>query len=291
MIPKDLIKKVRKLEIVTRRRVDQQLAGAYHSVFKGRGMDFDEVRKYSPGDDPRSIDWNVSARMNDLFVKRYKEERELTVLLVVDVSASLGFGTAGQRKRMTAAELGALLALSAIANNDRVGLVMFTDKVERYVPPKRGRKHVLRVITEILNFKGGSSQTRISDALQFATRVAKRKAVVFLISDFLDEGYEQILNVTAKRHDLIPIVVTDPMEHVLPNVGMAHFQDPETGELRVVDTGSRAVRRHFECAADALVRARDRAFRKLKMDVVNIRTNESYIEPLAAFFKLRASRY
>ncbi|MCA9565675.1 MAG: DUF58 domain-containing protein, partial [Myxococcales bacterium] len=178
MIPKELIKKVRKLEIVTRRRVNQQLAGAYHSVFKGRGMDFDEVRTYSPGDDPRSIDWNVSARMNELFIKRFKEERELTVMLVVDVSASQGFGTVGQRKRLIAAELAAVLAISAVSNNDRVGLLIFSDKVERYLPPKRGRKHILRVITEILNHHSESRGTDLSAALDYASRVARRKSAM-----------------------------------------------------------------------------------------------------------------
>ena len=291
MIPKELIKKVRKLEIVTRRRVDRQLAGAYHSVFKGRGMDFDEVRTYYPGDDPRSIEWNVSARMNGLFIKRFKEERELTVMLVVDVSASQGFGTTGDRKRGIAAELGAVLALSAIANNDRVGLVMFTDKVEEYVPPKRGRKHVLRVITEILSFNSGSAQTGISDALQFATRVNKRKAVIFVISDFLDEGYEHALSIAGRRHDLIPIVVSDPMEAKLPNIGLAHFQDPETGQIDIIDTGSRAVRDHFRSAMMKKQKGRERTFKKLKMDVVKVRTDQPYIDPLAAYFKLRASRY
>ena len=179
MIPKEFIKKARKLEIVTRRRVNEQLAGAYLSVFKGRGMDFDEVRHYTPGDDPRNIDWNVSARMNGLFIKRFKEERELTVLLLVDASASLGFGTTGQKKRMVAAELAAVLALSAIANNDRVGLLIFTDQVELYVPPKRGRKHVLRVIVEILKHRGREKGTDLKEALEYVSRVMRRRAVVF----------------------------------------------------------------------------------------------------------------
>jgi uncharacterized protein (DUF58 family) len=291
MISKELIKKVRKLEIMTRRRVNRQLAGAYHSVFKGRGMDFDEVRRYHAGDDPRLIDWNVSARMNDLFVKQFREERELSVMLLVDASASLGFGTAGQRKQMTAAELGAILAISAITNNDRVGLVMFTDKVELYVPPKRGRKHVLRVITQILSYQGNATTTNLSEPLEFVSKVARRRAIVFLISDFLDEGFEHALNVTAKRHDLVPIVLSDPMEEKLPNIGLATFQDPETGELLIIDTSSRKVREHFE-ANEARERAkRERAFRRLKMDYVKIQTNESYIEPLAAFFRMRAKRY
>jgi uncharacterized protein (DUF58 family) len=291
MIPKELIKKVRKLEIATRRRVNQQLAGAYHSVFKGRGMDFDEVRTYSPGDDPRTIDWNVSARMNELFVKRYKEERELTVMLVVDASASLGFGTTGQRKRETAAELAAVLAISAITNNDRVGLVIFSDQMETFLPPKRGRKHVLRVITEILNHRGRGTGTNVDAALQFASRVSRRRSIVFLISDFLDQGFEHALNIASQRHDLVPIVISDPAERALPNLGLVHARDPETGRVVVFDTGSRRVREHYERAAEAAAKARDKAFRRLKLDLVHVHTNESYIEPLAAFFKLRASRF
>jgi uncharacterized protein (DUF58 family) len=291
MIPKELIKKVRKLEIATRRRVNQQLAGAYHSVFKGRGMDFDEVRTYSPGDDPRTIDWNVSARMNELFVKRYKEERELTVMLVVDASASLGFGTTGQRKRETAAELAAVLAISAITNNDRVGLVIFSDQMETFLPPKRGRKHVLRVITEILNHRGRGTGTNVDAALQFASRVSRRRSIVFLISDFLDQGFEHALNIASQRHDLVPIVISDPAERALPNLGLVHARDPETGRVVVFDTGSRRVREHYERAAEAAAKARDKAFRRLKLDLVHVHTNESYIAPLAAFFKLRASRF
>jgi uncharacterized protein (DUF58 family) len=291
VIPKELIKKVRRLEIVTRRRVNDQLAGAYHSVFKGRGMDFEEVRTYQAGDDPRSIDWNVSARMNGLYVKRFKEERELTVLLLVDASASLGFGSVGQRKRMVAAELGAVLALSAIANNDRVGLLVFTDQIELFVPPKRGRKHVLRVIVEILNYRGRAAGTDIRGALDYASRVTKRRAVVFLISDFFDAGFEHSLNVAARRHDLVPIVLSDPMEAELPDMGLAYLQDPETGELRVIDTASRRVREWYRERAEGQARARDKTFRKLKMDVVRVQTNRSYIEPLATFFRKRAHRY
>jgi uncharacterized protein (DUF58 family) len=291
VIPKDLIKKVRKIEIVTRRRVNQQLAGAYHSVFKGRGMDFDEVRTYTPGDDPRTIDWNVSARMNELYVKRFKEERELTVMLLVDASASLGFGTVGQRKRNVAAELAAILAISAITNNDRVGLVIFTDKVELFVPPKRGRKHVLRVIVEILNYQGRGHGTVIREPLEFVSKVTRRRAVVFLISDFHDTGFERALNVAARRHDLVPIVLSDPMERQIPNLGVAYLQDPESGELRVVDTSSRRVRAFFRDRAEREAAVRERAFRRLKMDFVNVRTDQSYMEPLIRFFELRARRY
>ena len=291
MIPKELIKKVRRLEIITRRRVNEQLAGAYHSVFKGRGMDFDEVRLYTPGDDPRTIDWNVSARMNGLYIKRYKEERELTVFLLVDASASLGFGTRGQRKRTTAAELAAVLAISAIANNDRVGLVVFTNEVEVFVPPKRGRKHVLRVITEVLSYRGRSVKTSLAGALEFISRITRRKAVVFVISDFQDVRFDHELGVASRRHDVVPIVLTDPMEEILPNIGLTTFQNPETGELQLIDTSSKAVRRFYERQVKRRASIRDKAFRRLKLDTVRIRTNESYIEPLAMFFRRRASRF
>lgn len=291
MIPKELIKKVRRLEIITRRRVNEQLAGAYHSVFKGRGMDFDEVRLYTPGDDPRTIDWNVSARMDGLYIKRYKEERELTVFLLVDASASLGFGTRGQRKHTTAAELAAVLAISAIANNDRVGLVIFTDEVEVFVPPKRGRKHVLRVITEVLSYRGRSVKTSLAGALEFIGRITRRKAVVFVISDFQDTRFDHELGVASRRHDVVPIILIDPMEEQLPNIGLTTFQNPETGELQLIDTSSKAVRRFFERQVKRRASVRDKAFSRLKLDTVRIRTNESYIEPLAVFFRKRASRY
>jgi uncharacterized protein (DUF58 family) len=242
MLTSDLIKKIRKIEITTSRAVNDVMAGQYHSVFKGRGMAFDEVRPYQPGDDIRVIDWNVTARMNDLYVKQFIEERELTVMLLVDASASLAFGTRERFKSELAAEITGLLAFSAIKNNDRVGLIMFTDRIERFVPPKKGTKHVLRVISEVLSFVPEGSGTDIAGALEFLSRVTKRKSVAFLVSDFLASGYESALKVAHRRHDLVSIVLRDPMERRLPAVGIAAFEDAETGEMILFDTTSRRAR-------------------------------------------------
>src|SRR3954468_24726885 len=222
MFSRELLKRIRKIEIVTQRLVRERMAGQYHSVFKGRGMAFSEVRHYTPGDDVRLIDWNVSARMNDVFIKLFTEEREMTVLLLVDISASGRFGSRVREKRDLAAEIAAVLAFSAIRNNDRVGLIIFTDGVERFVPPKKGKRHVLRVVSEILSFEPRSPRTNLSAVLQFVGRVARRRAVAFLISDFLAPApsYERALRITAGRHDLIPVTVSDPLEQGLPPVGL-----------------------------------------------------------------------
>src|SRR5882762_2098227 len=221
MLTRELLKKIRKIEIVTERLVRDRMAGQYHSVFKGSGIAFSEVREYMPGDDIRLIDWNVSARMNDVYIKLFTEEREMTVLLLVDMSASGNFGSRTQEKRELAAEIAAVLAFSAIRNNDRVGLIIFTDDVEKFVPPKKGKKHVLRVISEILSFQPSSPRTNIGAGLQFLGRIARRRAVAFLISDFLaaPTSYERALRITAGRHDLVPVAVTDPLEESLPAVG------------------------------------------------------------------------
>lgn len=285
-----LLKKIRKLEIVTRRIVNQQLAGSYHSAFKGRGMDFDEVRTYNPGDEIRFIDWNVSARFGDLFVKQFTEERELTVFLLVDTSASLLFGSGERSKLEAAAEIAALLAFSAIQNNDRIGLIMFSERIERFVPPKKGRKHVLRLIKEILEFRPEASGTRIADALQFLSRVAKRRAVAFLISDFQDADYRKPLLVVNRRHDLIPIVLEDPAEGVLPPMGTAVLEDPETGEQLVVDTESRAGRLAFAELTRQIRERRATLFRRARLDFVSVDTSRSSFEPLVNYFRLRARR-
>src|SRR6478672_7201171 len=239
MLRRDLLRKIRKIEIVTERLVRDRMAGQYHSVFKGRGIAFSEVREYMPGDDIRLIDWNVSARMNETYVKLFVEEREMTVLLLVDMSASGRFGSREQEKRELAAELAAILAFSAIRNNDRVGLIIFTDEVERFVPPKKGKKHVLRVVSEILQFKEKSRRTALDVGLDFLGHVIRRKAVAFLISDFLAPvgSYERALRITARRHDLIPVRVSDPLEEALPDVGLIEMVDPETGGVVVFDTG------------------------------------------------------
>lgn len=290
MLPRELIRKVRKLEIVTRRLVNQYLAGQYHSVFKGRGMDFDEVRLYQPGDEVRLIDWNVSARTGDMYVKRFVEERELSVYLLVDASASLGFGTIAQRKCEIAAEIGALLAFSAIKNNDQVALIVFTDQVELFVPLKKGRRHVMRIISELLRFEARSSGTNIAAALDFLGRISRRRGVAFLLSDFLGEGYQRALHAMSKRHDLIPVVITDPLEHTMPDLGIVYFEDPESGEYYPIDTGSARVRRRFQRLIEERQNQRERAFRRSDLDFVAIRSHEPYLTPIVNYFRLRAAR-
>jgi len=291
MLTRELLKKIRKIEIVTERLVRDRMAGQYHSVFKGRGIAFSEVRQYMPGDDIRLIDWNVSARMNDVYVKLFTEEREMTVLLLVDMSASGRFGSRTQEKRELAAELAAVLAFSAIRNNDRVGLVIFTDEVERFVPPKKGKKHVLRVISEILSYEPRSARTNLASVLEFVGRVARRRAVVFLVSDFLvpASSYERALRITGSRHDLIPVTVTDPLEESLPPVGLLEVEDPETGQVTVFDTSgpeARAFAREVERSAGA----REALFRRLDMDPVHVRTDRPYLPALTTFFEARARR-
>ncbi|MDX9721375.1 MAG: DUF58 domain-containing protein [Myxococcota bacterium] len=290
MLPRELIRKVRKLEIVTRRLVNQYLAGQYHSVFKGRGMDFDEVRLYQPGDEVRLIDWNVSARTGDMYVKRFVEERELSVYLLVDASASLGFGTIAQRKCEIAAEIGALLAFSAIKNNDQVALIVFTDQVELFVPLKKGRRHVMRIISELLRFEARSSGTNIAAALDFLGRISRRRGVAFLLSDFLGEGYQRALHAMSKRHDLIPVVITDPLEHTMPDMGIVYFEDPESGDYYPIDTGSARVRRRFQRLIEERQNQRERAFRRSDLDFVAIRSHEPYLTPIVNYFRLRAAR-
>ncbi len=289
MIPRELIAKVRLIEIRTNRLVNELLAGQYQSVFKGRGMAFQEVRQYIPGDDIRLIDWNVSARTNDVYVKLFAEERELTVMLLVDMSGSSLFGTAEQTKRELEAEMAALLAFSAIKNNDRVGLIVFTDRVEKFVPPKKGKKHVLRVITEILNYRPKHRGTDIGAALDFLGRVTKRRSVAFLFSDFLASGYEHAVKVASRRHDLIPVVITDPREEELPSLGVFVAEDLETGDLVAFQT-SRWARARYHRRVELLRQWREALFRRYRIDFVNVRTGESYVDPLVRFFKARERR-
>jgi uncharacterized protein (DUF58 family) len=291
MLPRELLKRIRKIEIFTERLVRDRMAGQYHSVFKGRGIAFSEVRQYTPGDDIRLIDWNVSARMNDVYVKLFTEEREMTVLLLVDMSGSGRFGSRTREKRDLTAELAALLAFSAIRNNDRVGLIIFTDGVERFVPPKKGKRHVLRVVSEILSYQPKSRTTSIASGLEFLGQVARRRAVAFLISDFLApiESYERALRISRRRHDLIPVAVGDPLEEGLPNVGLIELEDPETGGAIVFDTsGPEAAA--FAKAARQAVEARQALFKRLSMDAVEVRTDRSYLPALTSFFEARARR-
>ena len=290
MIPQEILRKVRRIELATRSLVEDIFAGEYHSVFKGRGMEFAEVREYIPGDDIRAIDWNVTARMRQPFVKIFDEERELTVMLLVDLSGSTRFGSGERSKGEIAAEISALLAFSAIKNNDRVGLIMFTDRIERFVPPKKGTKHVLRVISEVLSFVPQSSGTDIAGALEFLSRVTKRKSVAFLVSDFLASGYESALKVAHRRHDLVSIVLRDPMERSLPAVGIAALQDAESGETILFDTTSRRAREKVADAVEALWQEQRKQFKQNRIDFVELATDRDYVRPLVMFFKHRAAR-
>ena len=295
MIAKEVLKKLRRIEIHTARLANEQLAGSYHSVFKGRGLAFDEVRAYQPGDDVRFIDWNVTARTGDPYVKVFREEREMTVLLLVDASASQRFGTRVAKKSDVVAELAAVIAFSAIKNNDRVGLVLFTDEVERVVPPKKGPKHVMRVVAETLGFQPQGRGTDLARALDVAGGISRRRAAIFVISDFLsggsyDQGYERSLRIAAARHDLVPIVIGDPREDELVDVGIAYVEDLETGELVAVDTSSRSVREAYRREVIRQRNQRDALFKRLGLDSIAISTATPYMKPLGEFFRRRAAR-
>jgi uncharacterized protein (DUF58 family) len=291
MLPKELIKKLKKLEIFTRRLVNDQLAGQYHSVFKGRGMNFDEVRLYQPGDDIRHIDWNVSARTDEVYIKTYVEERELTVFIVFDASASQIFGSIAQRKREVAAEVAALVAFSAIKNNDRVGLIIFSEEIELFVPPKKGRKHVMRIIADVLSYQAKGRGTNLVGALEFLNLVNRRKTVSFLISDFLDTNFERSLSLASRRHDLIPVVITDPMEEELPDLGLCYFEDTETGQWVQIDTSSGEVRRRYREQAREQRAVRDKMFQRSSLDSISVYTHQPYMTPLVHFFRRRAHRH
>lgn len=290
MIPKELLKKVRQIQIRTSRVVNDVFAGQYHSAFRGRGMEFEEVCPYQIGDDVRIIDWNVSARFGEPFVKRFREERELTVMLVADVSRSGFFGSGPRFKVDVAAELCAVLAFSAIRSNDKVGLILFSDKVEKYVPPKKGAQHGLRIIRELLYHEPAGRGTDIGEALGFLNRVTTRKSVCFLVSDFLAAGFESALAVARRRHDLIPITITDPRELELAPVGFIELEEPETGVRLLVDTSSRAVRADYARQALAAVAAREAMFRRIQVEPLDIRTDQSYVEPLVRCFRKRERR-
>ena len=290
MIPTEILKKVKRIELRTRNLVNTIFAGEYHSVFKGRGMAFAEVREYQPGDDVRTIDWNVTARMGDPFVKVFDEERELTVILMVDASASGDFGTVAQMKGEIGAEICALLAFSAIQNNDRVGLIIFTDEVELFIPPKKGKKHVLRVIRELLYFQPSGRSTNIDTALEYLNRVTYRRSVVFLVSDFFASDYEKALRVANRRHDLVAIALEDPREYDLPAIGIVELEDAETGEGIMVDFGDSAVRDAFQKLTRKERDERDSLFRRMGLDAVNISTQGAYHEPLMQFFRMRAKK-
>lgn len=290
MIPKEILKQVHRIEIQTRSLVDNLFAGEYHSAFKGRGMEFSEVREYQQGDEVRNIDWNVTARAGAPFVKVFEEERELTVMLAVDASASGDFGSGQRMKGEVAVELSALLAFAAIKNNDRVGLLIFTDEAEVFIPPKKGRRHVLRVIRELLYFQPRHKGTSLRVALEYLDRLLHRRSVVFLISDFLDQGYERALQVVSRRHDLVALALHDPRERQLPAVGLVSLYDAERGTQTLVDTGSPSVRRFFAARRREEEAKREALFRQQGIDAIGIDISRSYMEPLIQFFQARLRR-
>ncbi len=287
MNTKEILKKVRKIEIKTRRLSDHIFSGEYHSSFKGRGMTFSEVRQYQFGDDIRSIDWNVTARYNEPFVKVFEEERELTMLLMVDVSASESFGTSQQFKRDMITEISATLAFSAIQNNDKVGLLLFSDEIELFIPPKKGKTHVLRIIRELIEFKPKSKKTDIAQALRYFSNVMKKKAIVFILSDFINEDYDQALKIVGKKHDVTGIRVFDKYETELPKLGMVPMKDAESGEVILVNTNSSSVRNNYKANYLKLVDYFENAFTKSGSGTISTQLDESYVKKLLGYFKRR----
>jgi uncharacterized protein (DUF58 family) len=290
MLPREVIRQVRRLQLRAKRAVEDLLGGEYHSVFKGTGIAFEEVREYQPGDDIRAIDWNVTARMGHPFIKRFVEERELTVMLMVDCSGSHQFGTRQQQKREVAAELAAILAFSAISNNDKVGLVAFTDRVERFVPPRKGTRHVLRLIRDVLFFQPTQRGTSIREGLDYLNRVLHRRAIVFLLSDFLDRGYERSFKHTGRRHDLIAVSIVDPREEELPPVGLLELEDAETGERLLLDTFSRQVRAAYAESARRRRETLRQLTRSARIDLIEVSTDGGHLDALIRFFRLRERR-
>jgi uncharacterized protein (DUF58 family) len=288
MDTKELLKKVRKIEIKTRRLSDHIFSGEYHTSFKGRGMTFSEVRQYQFGDDVRAIDWNVTARYNEPYIKVFEEERELTMILMVDVSGSESFGSKSQMKNEIVTEIAATMAFSATQNNDKIGLILFSDGIELYIPPKKGKSHVLRIIRELIEFKPKSRRTNLSQALKFLSGVMKKKAIVFMISDFIaGDPYEQTLKIASKKHDITGIRVFDAREEKMPNLGMVHMLDAETGETLLVDTGSKSVRLNYEKEYQDHVKYFKETFSKCGSGVVSSRVDESYVTKLLGYFKSR----
>ena len=297
MLTKELLKQVRQIEIRTKGLVNQVFSGEYHSVFKGRGMEFSEVREYQFGDDIRTIDWNVTARFGHPYIKVFDEERELTVILMVDLSGSLIFGSSAKTKQQVAAELSAILAFSALGNNDKVGMILFTDKVEKFVPPRKGRTHVLRIISEVLSFEPKGKSTNIKGALEYMNGVIKRRSIVFLISDFLDPDpvhpleYGKIMQVIGRRHDLVPIVLNDKREESIPDIGLVKLVDAETGAERWIDSTDRKTRALFREKRNQEKAMRQALFVMSGLDSVSIETGGSYVRPLVEFFRAREKRW
>lgn len=290
MIPREIIKKIRRIQITTSRKVTDVFAGQYQSVFKGMGIEFDEVREYIPGDEIRAIDWNVTARMGKPFVKQFIEERELTIMLLLDVSKSCRFGTGDHLKSELAAEVCSALAFSAIRNNDKVGMITFTDRVETFVPPRKGVKHVLRVIREALYNKPEGITTDINAALEYLSGVMTRKAIVFVVSDFVSPDFKKMLSITNKRHDVIAVNISDPAEEDLPDAGIVKMHDAEAGYDIEVDTSSKSARAYYKERAIKAALEKKKVFRSAKVDSIDLSTGSSYVEPLIKFFKMRERR-
>lgn len=290
MIREEILKKVQKIQIKTNRLADNLLAGMYASAFKGVGMEFSEVRQYLPGDEIRAIDWNVTARIGQPFVKEFEEEREQTILLLVDASSSFHFGTVNQFKNELMAEFCALLAFSAIENNDKVGLIIFSDQIEKHIPPRKGRKHVLRVIRELLYFRPEQLGTDLVGVLEYVTKGTKRSTVCFLISDFIDHGYEKAMQIASKRHDLIPVTITDPTEEKLPSIGLINLRDAETGEEILVDSSNPRVREEYQRFFLAKESRRQKFFSSIGIKSIDLRTDRDYVDVLLKYFKSRKKR-
>ncbi len=288
MDTKELLKKVRKIEIKTKRLSNHIFGGEYHSTFKGRGMTFSEVRQYQFGDDIRAIDWNVTARYNEPYVKIFEEERELTMMLMVDVSGSESFGTSVQFKRDTLTEIAATLAFSAIQNNDKVGLILFSDQIELFIPPKKGKSHVLRIIRELIEFSPKSTKTSIDGALKFLSGVMKKKAIVFMLSDFIDENYKKTLKIVGNKHDLTGIRIYDKFDEEIPNLGMVPMLDNETKEVRLINTSSKSLRNRYKANALRLKDEFQTSFKKSGLGTINIRVDENYVKKLLSYFKNKA---
>jgi len=290
ILKEELLSKIKGIQIHARHLVNDVFVGHYESAFKGRGMAFEEVREYQPGDDVRTIDWNVTARINRPFVKLFRDERELTVIFLVDVSASSHFGTVSKFKNEVAAEIAALLAYAALRNNDKVGLIIFSDRVEHYLPPKKGKGHIWRVIREILTYKSISKKTDFDAPLNFLNQVLNRRSVAFLLSDFQGSGFELKLRSTAKHHDLVAMSISDPRELALPNVGFIEFEDAETGEYVLVDTRQKKNLKEFSSSAEKELSERKRFFRSAGIDYIEFMTSEPYIDPIVRFFRMREKR-
>jgi len=291
MIPKEVLQQIRRIQITTSRMVTDVFCGQYQSVFKGRGMEFDEVREYQPGDEIRSIDWNVTARLGHPYIKKFMEERELTVMLLLDLSGSSYFGTVNKLKRQIAAEICSVLAFSAIRNNDKAGLIIFTDRIEKFVPFKKGLSHVLRIVREALYFEPQGKKTNIPAALEYLNKVCKRSTVTFIVSDFYAEVFDKPLAIANKRHDLVGITITDPKELDLPDIGLAQFNDPETGGVFNLDTSNSALRQEFRQNALRIIGERKKTFDRIGVDNVDVRCDIPYNRTLFKFFRMRERRF